>query len=154
MEHHSTSRVLASAGVGSAFSNTKHHTDIQVSDINGSAEVEFCSIKLPVSVSVFERIFFRQSIGSMLWDLLLKFVDHSRKRICPSYPKDVYTRGCDGVVNDKHRVRMLKGLQSHAKGNDNILCNDEKEYYSVTFAPQLVSSDDIEVSKGSQCRST
>ncbi|KAF9587470.1 hypothetical protein IFM89_003409 [Coptis chinensis] len=44
---------------------------------------------------------------------------------------------------------MLKGLQSHAKGNDNILCNDEKEYYSVTFAPQPVSSDDIEVSEGS-----
>ncbi|KAF9623008.1 hypothetical protein IFM89_035989 [Coptis chinensis] len=36
-------------GVGSAFSNTKHHTDIQVTDISGSAEVEFCSIKLPVS---------------------------------------------------------------------------------------------------------
>ncbi|KAF9616303.1 hypothetical protein IFM89_029079, partial [Coptis chinensis] len=89
-----------------------------------------------------------------LWDLLLKFVDRTRKRICPSYPKDVYTRGCDGVVNDKHRVRMLKGLQSHAKGNDNILCNDEKEYYSVTFSPQPVSSDDIEVSEGSQRRST
>ncbi|KAF9614242.1 hypothetical protein IFM89_016503, partial [Coptis chinensis] len=89
-----------------------------------------------------------------LWDLLLKFVDRCVKRICPSYPKDVYTRGCDGVVNDKHRVRMLKGLQIHAKGNDNILCNDEKEYYSVTFAPQPVSSDDIEVSEGSQRRST
>ncbi|KAF9616628.1 hypothetical protein IFM89_030797 [Coptis chinensis] len=91
---------------------------------------------------------------SWLWDLLLKSVDRTRKRICPSYPKDVYTRGCDGVVNDKHRVRMLKGLQSHAKGNDNILCNDEKEYCPVTFAPQPVSSDDIEVSEGSQRRST
>ncbi|KAF9600718.1 hypothetical protein IFM89_011405 [Coptis chinensis] len=82
-----------------------------------------------------------------LWDLLLKSVDRTRKRICPSYPKDVYTRGCDGVVNDKHKVLMLKGLQSHAKGNDNILCNDEKEYCPVTFAPQLISSDDIEVSR-------
>ncbi|KAF9589313.1 hypothetical protein IFM89_022640 [Coptis chinensis] len=38
MEHHSTSRVLASTGVGFAFSNTKHHTDIQVTDINGLAK--------------------------------------------------------------------------------------------------------------------
>ncbi|KAF9592657.1 hypothetical protein IFM89_016314, partial [Coptis chinensis] len=170
MEHHSTSRVLASAGVGSAFSNTKHHTNIQVTDINGSAEVEFCSIKLPVSSNnnpplatgwdLLSKCHFRaialsslMGLEAKLWDLLLKFVDHIRKRICPSYPKDVYTKGCDGVVNDNHRVHMLKGLQSHAKGNDNILCNDEKEYYSVTFAPQPVSSDDIEVSEGSQRRS-
>ncbi|KAF9626454.1 hypothetical protein IFM89_034388 [Coptis chinensis] len=161
MEHHSTSRVLASAGVGSAFSNTKHHTDIQVTDINGSAEVEFCSIKLPVSeqqessASNWMGPVVKMSLPSYrLWDLLLKFVDRTRKRICPSYPKNVYTRGYDGVVNDKHRVRMLKGLQSHAKGNDNILCNDEKEYYSVTFAPKPVSLDDIEVSEGSERRST
>ncbi|PIA43956.1 hypothetical protein AQUCO_01800188v1 [Aquilegia coerulea] len=71
---------------------------------------------------------------SWLWNLLLKSVHHSHVR--------------------KPKLRMSRGLHNHAKGRANMLSNDEKENYHATFAPQPVSSNDNEVSEGSQRLST
>ncbi|KAF5181498.1 RNA binding (RRM/RBD/RNP motifs) family protein [Thalictrum thalictroides] len=67
---------------------------------------------------------------SWLWNLLLKSVHHSHVR--------------------KPKLRMSRGLHNHDKGRAKMLSNDEKDNYHATFAPSPVSSNDNEVSEGSQ----